>query len=95
MFFRERAGPFGPVGSEGYLVFRVSRYGSPMLIDQTFTPRIPKRHSPKRLESTKPQDYVHDPPSLHEKHRNAEIAKIQGNRNPFIDHPEWARDFQP
>lgn len=30
-----------------------------------------------------------DPPSLHEKHRNARIAEIQGNRNPFIDHPEW------
>ena len=36
-----------------------------------------------------------DPPDLHEKHRNAEIAKIQGNRNPFIDHPEWVADFQP
>jgi len=35
-----------------------------------------------------------DPPSLHEKHRNAEIQKIQGNRNPFIDHPEWLKDFQ-
>ncbi len=36
-----------------------------------------------------------DPPSLHEKHRNAEIAKIQGNRNPFIDRPEWVGDFRP
>ena len=25
-----------------------------------------------------------------EQHRNAEIAKVQGNRNPLIDHPEWA-----
>lgn len=32
-----------------------------------------------------------DPPSLWEKHRNAEIAKSQGNRNPLIDHPEWSR----
>lgn len=30
-----------------------------------------------------------DPPGLYERHRNAEIEKIQGNRNPFIDHPEW------
>ena len=36
-----------------------------------------------------------DPPSLHEKHRNVEIAKVQGNRNPFIDRPEWAQTFQP
>lgn len=30
-----------------------------------------------------------DPPGLYEKHRNAEIERLQGNRNPFIDHPEW------
>ncbi|MEP2030200.1 MAG: endonuclease [Paracoccaceae bacterium] len=37
-----------------------------------------------------------EPPSLHEQHRNAEIAKVQGNRNPLIDHPEWLRkiDFK-
>ncbi|MBI3925130.1 MAG: endonuclease [Armatimonadetes bacterium] len=31
-----------------------------------------------------------DPPSLYERHRNQEIFKLQGNRNPLIDHPEWA-----
>ncbi len=31
------------------------------------------------------------PPTLYEKHRNAEIAKVQGNRNPLIDRPEWLR----
>lgn len=31
-----------------------------------------------------------DPPGLWEKHRNQAIFGIQGNRNPFIDHPEWA-----
>lgn len=38
-----------------------------------------------------------DPPDLYEQHRNAAIAREQGNRNPFIDHPEWARkvDFSP
>ncbi len=38
-----------------------------------------------------------DPPSLYEKHRNAAIQELQGNRNPFIDHPEWADkvDFMP
>ncbi len=32
-----------------------------------------------------------EPPSLYEKHRNAAIEELQGNRNPFIDRPEWAR----
>jgi endonuclease G len=30
-----------------------------------------------------------NPVSLHEKHRNQAIQEKQGNRNPFIDHPEW------
>ncbi len=30
------------------------------------------------------------PVTVYECHRNAEIAKIQGNRNPLIDHPDWA-----
>ncbi|MFI2422656.1 endonuclease [Streptomyces sp. NPDC018955] len=29
--------------------------------------------------------------SEYELHRNATIAEVQGNRNPLIDHPEWAR----
>ena len=31
-----------------------------------------------------------EPPSLYEKHRNQAIQELQGNRNPFIDHPNWA-----
>ncbi|MDY7230187.1 endonuclease [Hyalangium rubrum] len=31
-----------------------------------------------------------DPPALYERHRNEAIFERQGNRNPFIDHPEWA-----
>lgn len=34
-----------------------------------------------------------DPVSAYERHRNFAIAEIQGNRNPFIDHPEWARNI--
>ncbi len=30
------------------------------------------------------------PVTEYERHRNAEIQKVQGNRNPFIDNPEWA-----
>src|SRR5215211_1012899 len=31
-----------------------------------------------------------DPVSDYERHRNYVIAALQGNRNPLIDHPEWA-----
>ena len=31
-----------------------------------------------------------DPVDDFERHRNDVIQKYQGNRNPFIDHPEWA-----
>ncbi len=30
-----------------------------------------------------------DPVSETEKYRNHTVEKIQGNRNPFVDHPEW------
>ncbi|MEU1185069.1 endonuclease [Streptomyces sp. NPDC005820] len=32
-----------------------------------------------------------EPVSEYEQHRNAAVAEIQGNRNPLIDHPDWAR----
>jgi endonuclease G len=32
-----------------------------------------------------------DPVSDYELHRNYVIAGLQGNRNPMIDHPDWAR----
>jgi endonuclease I len=36
-----------------------------------------------------------DPPDAFEKKRNDVIESIQGNRNPFIDHPEWAESIWP
>lgn len=30
-----------------------------------------------------------DPPDDFERRRNARVFELQGNRNPFIDHPEW------
>jgi endonuclease I len=31
-----------------------------------------------------------DPPNAQERLRNDAVQGFQGNRNPFIDHPEWA-----
>ena len=36
------------------------------------------------------QWHIQEPPTDEEIKRNNEIAKVQGNRNPFIDHPEYA-----
>ncbi|MGW1603824.1 endonuclease [Streptomyces eurythermus] len=37
--------------------------------------------------------HENEPVTEYELHRNAAIAEIQGNRNPLIDHPEWARSI--
>lgn len=34
--------------------------------------------------------HAEDPPDVYELHRNEAIHERQGNRNPLIDHPEWA-----
>ena len=34
--------------------------------------------------------HIEEPPTAEEIKRNEEVFKIQGNRNPFIDHPEYA-----
>lgn len=55
-------------------------------------PEVGTRYNSKDVEMLKGWS-EQDPPSTHEKRRNHEIQKIQGNRNPFIDHPEWLADF--
>jgi len=32
-----------------------------------------------------------EPVTEYERHRNAAVFERQGNRNPFVDHPEWAQ----
>jgi endonuclease G, mitochondrial len=37
--------------------------------------------------------HENDPVSNYERHRNAAIHELQGNRNPLIDRPDWAREL--
>lgn len=48
------------------------------------------------LEDRLRQWHLEDPPDMWEEERNSEIEIVQGNRNPFVDHPERVervRDF--
>lgn len=49
-------------------------------------------YTPNQIEMLKSWS-LEDPPDEHERHRNAEIQKLQGNRNPYIDNPDWVKDF--
>jgi len=80
-------GAFVPKGGKGE-VARATLY---------FMLRYPEVRLPykgKSLQMLKEWS-AQDPPDMRERHRNAEVQKVQGNRNPFIDHPEWVADFQP
>jgi len=43
--------------------------------------------------STLKQWHKDDPVSDFERARNEKVYKLQGNRNPFIDHPEWVEEI--
>ncbi|WP_170136449.1 endonuclease [Nannocystis exedens] len=48
----------------------------------------PHEFTPKQIELLKRWS-KDDPPGQYERHRNQAIFAVQGNRNPFIDHPQW------
>lgn len=48
----------------------------------------PNEYDAQRIEILK-RWHHESPPSRYEKHRNWAVNERQGNRNPFIDHPEW------
>ena len=43
-----------------------------------------------RLLSTLLQWHAADPPDALERNRHEVVFSFQGNRNPFVDRPEWA-----
>ena len=51
--------------------------------------RTAREYEPDRLKTLLGW-HESDAVTEHEKHRNAAIFEKQGNRNPLIDHPEWA-----
>ena len=51
--------------------------------------RTAREYEPDRLKTLLGW-HESDPVTEYEKHRNAAIFEKQGNRNPLIDHPEWA-----
>jgi endonuclease G len=52
-------------------------------------PGVVRQYSPRQLETLLAW-HAATPPGDWERHRNAQIFARQGNRNPLIDHPEWA-----
>ncbi len=48
-----------------------------------------KINLPQNIEDSLRIWHLNDPPDDWEEQRNDKIEAIQGNRNPFIDHPEW------
>jgi endonuclease G len=83
---RAEIGKFEPIGGKG-AVARATLY---------FLIRYPREIDNNEGEYTRDRLDVllhwhrDKPVSLHEKHRNRVIQRKQGNRNPLVDHPEWA-----
>jgi endonuclease G, mitochondrial len=83
---RAEVSRFEPVGGKG-AVARATLY---------FLLRYPREIDNNDREYTRDRLQVllawhrDNPVTLHEKHRNRVIQRKQGNRNPLIDHPEWA-----
>lgn len=79
-------GSYTPIGGKGEVaratLYFMLRY-----------PDVKTPYGPKQVELLKEWS-ASDPPGTHELHRNQAIQKAQGNRNPFIDHPEWLADFK-
>ena len=76
-----RENQFEPKGGKG-AVARATLY---------FLVRYPEVSFPADRVSIFLRWHEEAPVKVYERHRNREIFRKQGNRNPFVDHPEWAR----
>lgn len=76
---------FEPVEGKG-AVARATLY---FLVRYPGTIDTPGEYDEERIEILK-RWHRESPPAKYEKHRNWAICERQGNRNPFIDHPDWA-----
>jgi endonuclease G, mitochondrial len=87
---RAEPGKFEPAGHKG-AVARATLY---------FLLRYPGEIDNNDREYTRErlnvllQWHRENPVDLHERHRNRTIQRKQGNRNPVIDHPEWAERIE-
>ncbi|NCB38422.1 MAG: hypothetical protein EOM80_06585 [Erysipelotrichia bacterium] len=57
-----------------------------------FSTRYAKRIAPSEEEVLR-KWHQEDPVDVHEKSRNERVEAIQGNRNPFIDKPEFVNNI--
>ena len=78
-------GKFVPAGGKGEVaratLYFMLRY-----------PSVKLPYGPTQVEMLKEWSAA-DPPDVRERHRNHQIQALHGNRNPFIDHPDWVKDF--
>ena len=60
--------------------------------DLALVERVPTSGTPQMgMLSTLLDWHLADPPDDFERRRNDLIADLQGNRNPFVDHPQWVQ----
>ncbi|WP_425325255.1 endonuclease [Planococcus soli] len=73
------------------LLYMAVRYESDDAVDLELNDQVNNGSTPFHGKiSVLLEWHEQDPVSSWEQQRNEKIEDIQGNRNPFIDHPEWA-----
>ncbi|MED3802365.1 endonuclease [Lysinibacillus xylanilyticus] len=72
------------------LLYMATRYEAGDKVDLELNDKVNNGTAPYHGKlSVLLQWHKQDPVDEYEKRRNERIYEIQGNRNPFIDHPEW------
>nr|WP_100069917.1 endonuclease [Planococcus donghaensis] len=76
------------------LLYMAVRYESDDAVDLELNDQVNNGSTPYHGKiSILLEWHAQDPVSTWEQQRNEKIEDIQGNRNPFIDHPEWAESI--